>query len=816
MSLGRLGRIGVLAVCLQGLATPGNAYELRTHREMTIAAYTQTARVVTYLDAVGLKADDKFDPAQVAPPREIDDFQNTGTPQHWLIEGAIREDDYKVLDLLEKAAGCPPPKNRPSQIKRPFNHFYDVQNGGRGLTVLGIIQGLPAPEWALGLQGRGADEEHNHFTVLDAREYQFKSFTAVTRKERDENAAKLFRSLGQVLHLVQDMAQPQHTRNDAHAGCKYATGISGERSWYESYIDARAKDATPPLNFSGYSPPSISQYRDLWTKGGKGLADFSSGNFFSAGTNLPSNCAGLPAPLCRPDAYFTLDREITLTGLDGIGMSAKVTLFLGTVHDGATNQDIPNVPLSSRSVLDAALQKINQPGQVFSLNRLNYDAMADLLVPRAVGYSAGLLDYFFRGTLSFEVKVGTGQDSQMGLVVTNTSDEEMEGTFSLYAEDANEKRGDSPEVSTSLTLPPGGKSETVGFTPARSVHKYVLVFQGRLGTEAGAVAGKVKPYDLPPAIPIQQLANFTGDEQVSSGGGQSGYTVSYGASRVQGGTKQRAQGVFFPAYLGKRLRRIELTFDIPPDPAKNEVVLKLNGTAVGTAWSRETQPEIEPQSWEVAVNVPALGDYIQDTSWPYSLRYHPRLPRYIVAEAESGEQLTMPFLWWRDAEMSRGHALTCQPCIGMPVEQEDEISWRISVEVEFGDGRDGNDGNLPLSNPHTAVGFIPLTGIAGYPVGSYEDDMFFPPTCSVGSYSLKKIYMFAIGGVWQKNRADVIVDEGENTAKGPSECSLAPLPAETAPPVPALQFQRDYTDRERARLQQLGLETPAGHVINLN
>jgi hypothetical protein len=35
----------------------------------------------------------------------------------------------------------------------------------------------------------------------------------------------------------------------------------------------------------------------------------------------------------------------------------------------------------------------------YSLNRLNYDAMADLLLPRAVAYSAGLINFFFRGRL---------------------------------------------------------------------------------------------------------------------------------------------------------------------------------------------------------------------------------------------------------------------------------------------------------------------------------------------------------------------------------------------------------------------------------
>ena len=35
-------------------------------------------------------------------------------------------------------------------------------------------------------------------------------------------------------------------------------------------------------------------------------------------------------------------------------------------------------------------------------HKYNYDAQADLLIPRAVAYSAGLLDSFFRGLIEAE------------------------------------------------------------------------------------------------------------------------------------------------------------------------------------------------------------------------------------------------------------------------------------------------------------------------------------------------------------------------------------------------------------------------------
>ena len=52
--------------------------------------------------------------------------------------------------------------------------------------------------------------------------------------------ATLFRSLGDVVHLIQDMGQPQHTRNDPHAGKLGRGWIAGHTSIYEKYIEARA------------------------------------------------------------------------------------------------------------------------------------------------------------------------------------------------------------------------------------------------------------------------------------------------------------------------------------------------------------------------------------------------------------------------------------------------------------------------------------------------------------------------------------------------------------------------------------------------
>src|SRR5262249_35649632 len=141
---------------------------------------------------------------------------------------------------------------------RSLNHFFDVQRGGRGLTVSGATLGFPAPGWALGRQGRGPNADQNQFSLMDARTYQLESLTAVSHDVRDQNTALLFRTLGQVAHLLEDMATPQHTRNDPHAGCVEL--ITGEHSWFEEYVETRAlgarfgsrREVSRPLLLDGY------------------------------------------------------------------------------------------------------------------------------------------------------------------------------------------------------------------------------------------------------------------------------------------------------------------------------------------------------------------------------------------------------------------------------------------------------------------------------------------------------------------------------------------------------------------------------------
>ncbi|RMG00995.1 MAG: hypothetical protein D6726_10390, partial [Nitrospirae bacterium] len=119
-----------------------------------------------------------------------------------------------------------------------------------------------------------------------------------------------------------------------------------------------------------------------------------------------------------------------------------------------------------------------------------YSDYASLLIPRAVGYSAGLLNYFFRGEIDFVPDEDTGS----GYVIENNSDEEMDGVFELFYDntDGNRERLWRGEY----LIAPGGHSGNISFafpSDASEPGKFMLVFRGRMGNEEGAVVGRKIP-----------------------------------------------------------------------------------------------------------------------------------------------------------------------------------------------------------------------------------------------------------------------------------------------------------------------------------
>ncbi len=378
----------------------------------------------------------------------------------WFIRGAIREDDLpqKYYQLGEPR----PDADRFGEVVRVFHHFYDPAND-RGLTPTGIgilgwiCESLPdqipsghcvnATDWAMGTpdetvandaQSPPDRERRNHFTWADAREAMWCGLISRTVPSNPEEDAVRRRycwatmalSLGHVLHLLQDLSQPQHTRNDRHnpplgqvwdfvkatdmSRRTYesytnwlatkgrdvgATGLEGES--YREYFTANSTLEVPPT--SGYPIPRFTTPIDYFTtrrldadiRQRRGLADFSNRNFVSEGTQFSSY--DLPG---GSDLRVEQSPPLQI-GSRVFREERKVWDVIDTVAPGYRDPVLAayngHLPLSLTSLWRDFDARIGESKVVIPL--AYYRAHAYVLLPRAVAYSTGLIDFFFRGKL---------------------------------------------------------------------------------------------------------------------------------------------------------------------------------------------------------------------------------------------------------------------------------------------------------------------------------------------------------------------------------------------------------------------------------
>lgn len=121
------------------------------------------------------------------------------------------------------------------------------------------------------------------------------------------------------------------------------------------------------------------------------MADYSNRGFFTPAHNLGEGTYNLPS---NDPGTYTQDIVETVNG-------QKSRYLDGTVPD-AIGGTSPMIHLTRQIIFYDGAVKLGVPppsGAVYSLDRGVYDNYADLLLGRAVAYSAGLLNYYFRGSM---------------------------------------------------------------------------------------------------------------------------------------------------------------------------------------------------------------------------------------------------------------------------------------------------------------------------------------------------------------------------------------------------------------------------------
>lgn len=310
-----------------------------------------------------------------------------------------------------------------------LNHFHDPLKpwDNAGLDLPGLVPELSSLVWAQ-LSDDPRDFTINRFCWTAARNHYYSALTSGS----ESDWALTFRTLGQLMHLVADAAVPAHVRNDSHPfGEPYEEWTAAKGSMDEelnSELDYKNPYPVPPIIFEkavhnptadSMAPSSISALwdQDVYVPGGSpqdglvGLAEYTNAYFFSEDT-LNTNEYPHPNPSDTDILSIDWKNPELVDKQDG---KKDLKIYL---HHGSTNRRLATISyflhdcLPPRSCWDYSL---------YFLDDAVYRDSASLLIPRAVGYCAALLDYFFRDTI--EITAGS------------------EGIYSLY--NPNDPAGDA-------------------------------------------------------------------------------------------------------------------------------------------------------------------------------------------------------------------------------------------------------------------------------------------------------------------------------------------------------------------------------------
>ena len=291
------------------------------------------------------------------------------------------------------------------------------------------IEGQSSILWAhnknqvLGGQWSWHDARKNLYSALTGMDFDGR-VVVYTYAEMQQYYANTFRALGQLMHLIQDASVPAHVRGEFHwLKFHYESWLETvrkqESNRFAGFIASptpldRSIFGGPPDPLPTISDPNVKvtpvaklidtdQYtgsspEDTWTKT-VGLAEFTNANFFGEFISLPVT-PKCPFPdLNSPNVEERRDgiqdprdptkgtiRKYYYSKLDEPGKGGYRLATAGFLKDYITKYFPMYFPIymgNLKPALDGAV----------------YSDYASRLLPRAVSYSVGLLQYFFRGNI---------------------------------------------------------------------------------------------------------------------------------------------------------------------------------------------------------------------------------------------------------------------------------------------------------------------------------------------------------------------------------------------------------------------------------
>jgi len=406
---------------------------------------------------------------------------------------------------------------------RFVNHFYDAQNAGHALTY-GAFLRTDALNWGLG--GRiytGSFEGYptyvksaNIYTYKDTLDYFLKAFTETNPTVRKKYQAKMLVGVGHLLHLMNDMTSPAHTRDDSHPlgdamevcgrggeSGKEHRGFRIEGNSIQDYLGILKFDKSIDL-------PNIPKYSKF--------SDFISQESYWVSTHFFSNDTIFTKP--RPSVSDTY--EFTDSVDDGV--TQYYIKSYGTGNVGCNNGCVPVGTKLAIGIKSWILDKLEiyYPDRVLGKTTTfkgDYSVLkenAKVLIPRAIANARNFLDYFFRGQIEAKIdgrNITIKNISKPSLVKDgNTATLQYGGYFSFKYTTSNDdtlhdfgfKRDQNRVIPNIESIGEGGPFGTrIGFTslvslaPGESMtvaiekdtgilgKNIVVIYDGIIGDERG-------------------------------------------------------------------------------------------------------------------------------------------------------------------------------------------------------------------------------------------------------------------------------------------------------------------------------------------
>jgi len=330
---------------------------------------------------------------------------------------------------------------------RYVRHFYDPhEDECYGLHIAGgTLVGTCARIWALnGDSDPDMDynlaQDDNNFSWVEAYNYYFDSILAENNEDRRLAQASLFVSMGFLSHLIEDMAQAAHTRNDMHGGAFYAGGTNVFEIWADEHFNTRNQNISFPSG-EEMNPLSFGNHFNQ-------VASFTHDNFFSDDT-FPwhVNYGGHPLP-----ATTNVTEEEIYSETDWINTTTYYLLSTGLDIPDGTRLGF-HVDINwwrDRWSLEETIPDNN------GNSRTDYSVLEDnarIIFPHAINAAEGLINFFFRARIIASLDA---QNSNK-LVVKNITRQNVVNpqanvqiqngaTIYIYYETVNGKRLPLPDI----------------------------------------------------------------------------------------------------------------------------------------------------------------------------------------------------------------------------------------------------------------------------------------------------------------------------------------------------------------------------------